>query len=1117
VATIYPSGIDNNITLPRTIDLVTPVKAEVVNNNRDTIIVIENELGIDPSREFGTVRARLDYMTGLIEAVSGGLNTVSQDGVDIVSPATSLNFTGSVTVTDGGSGQANVEIIGGGDAEQESFSATAGQISFTLSETPANAATVQMFINGSKYEYGVDYNVSGTTVSYIGTDYTIQLNDVVEFWYLIPGGGSGGGETLAETLVLGNLTGGSDIIINGGTDFTIRTPIPGSPIGFKLFYDIDANTALPCSQIEMRAQTNIGTGAGGEFDVGSGSGGDGGSFSLTSGDATANGGEGGVIGIIAGDGYAGTTADGGSVIIRSGTAFGTGNAGDIEISGRESITGRGGSVNIGGGDTAGSNPGTVNLNGGDCSSTSGLASGGGVSLHAGDSSVNGSGGTVTITSGDGVGIGGNILNLCGDGATGGSFSTTGGAGTGGGGNISLTGGSNTAASGGNPGYVKLTGGAGTANNDSGGIVDIDGGAAHGSGTGGGIFINGGAGGLSGGGGGGFTFITGTSTGSARTGDFSLRTSNQTTGGDTGNISIASGNATSISVGVNSGNITLTIGDSYDDAGDINLVGGDSTVGSGSDIFLTPGDGVTAAEHGSIFLRDHTNAVIAEASGRSGLTAPFTVFTDVDIQGKLTVSGLIDPTGLVLDTQATVPGGTPAAGKSTFWIRSTDGYGIITDENGDDIVIDGVGGGAAVSQTLAQTLDVGNTTDGRSIDDTLTVNGDGYFDGKLTVTGLIDPTGIVLDTQATVPGGTPVAGKSTFWIRSTDGYGIITDENGDDTVLSGEGGGGSSNLTAPTVEEDGYIPIASNGDFSYLRGGADGEVVTWNESLLSWESQAVSGGGGTTVDTEWTAFTPVVTGSVSDPTGALAGHWRRVGDTMVIRMTCSYTGAQGGSGSYSFYLPDGYSIDLNKIDMPTSDVPYVMLGRGLYWDKSDASTPNREVYPAYNQSGVFYCLVEDSNNIMGSTIPATPAANDWYQLEWVVPIEGWGVGGGSGSVQIIDLLAGVSTNDGYGWEVIGSTEIDPSEYSFTTSTFECVLSSTDGYVDGNYIAQARLYNVTTASVVSDIIEVDGSASTLVSDVISLDSGSNIYEVQLRLSEDGGGTDFATCSMARIKLE
>ncbi len=67
----YPSQLDGSLELPPTTDDVTPVKAEVVNRLRDAILAIESELGVDPSREFGTVRARLDNMSDLINDLYG--------------------------------------------------------------------------------------------------------------------------------------------------------------------------------------------------------------------------------------------------------------------------------------------------------------------------------------------------------------------------------------------------------------------------------------------------------------------------------------------------------------------------------------------------------------------------------------------------------------------------------------------------------------------------------------------------------------------------------------------------------------------------------------------------------------------------------------------------------------------------------------------------------------------------------------------------------------------------------------------------------------------------------------------------------------------------------------
>lgn len=114
MATQYPEGIDNATTLPKIIDLVTPVDAVSVNLLRDAIVAIETELGIEPSIGYATVRDRLDALTLLVEASGAGVQSIKQDGVSIVAPATSINFTGAVSVTDAGDCEATVEILSSG-------------------------------------------------------------------------------------------------------------------------------------------------------------------------------------------------------------------------------------------------------------------------------------------------------------------------------------------------------------------------------------------------------------------------------------------------------------------------------------------------------------------------------------------------------------------------------------------------------------------------------------------------------------------------------------------------------------------------------------------------------------------------------------------------------------------------------------------------------------------------------------------------------------------------------------------------------------------------------------------------------------------------------------------
>lgn len=192
MATKYPSGIDDNLSLPRAIDLITPVSAEVVNDLRDTIIAIENELGINPSREFGNVSDRLDSITYLIGTggAAGGNVAVQNEGSTVLTTAKTLNFIGAnVNVTDAGSCQANIEINSDIQVVQETIIVNPLDVNtFKLSTTPSDADTVQMFVNGIKQKYGKDYTVSGNTVLFISPDLTMLTAFEVEFFYVVTGG-----------------------------------------------------------------------------------------------------------------------------------------------------------------------------------------------------------------------------------------------------------------------------------------------------------------------------------------------------------------------------------------------------------------------------------------------------------------------------------------------------------------------------------------------------------------------------------------------------------------------------------------------------------------------------------------------------------------------------------------------------------------------------------------------------------------------------------------------------------------------------------------------------------------------------------------------------------------
>ena len=61
--------------------------------------------------------------------------------------------------------------------------ATASQTVFTLDEVPFDDNDVEMKINGVSYLITTDYTISGTTATWLDTDFTLDAGDKVEFIY----------------------------------------------------------------------------------------------------------------------------------------------------------------------------------------------------------------------------------------------------------------------------------------------------------------------------------------------------------------------------------------------------------------------------------------------------------------------------------------------------------------------------------------------------------------------------------------------------------------------------------------------------------------------------------------------------------------------------------------------------------------------------------------------------------------------------------------------------------------------------------------------------------------------------------------------------------------------
>ena len=172
--TVYPNAIDGSDQLPVITDNVTAVMAEVINRHRDAILAIEAQLGVLPAGTFSTVRARLDaMMTGGSGGGGGGQITVQDESITLLSDARILNFLGlgiTAIVGDVPTKRIDISVAGGAATQvQETLPVTSpGQTAFTLSQTPAQSNSVELFINGIKAAYGSDYLCVGTAVTYVG-------------------------------------------------------------------------------------------------------------------------------------------------------------------------------------------------------------------------------------------------------------------------------------------------------------------------------------------------------------------------------------------------------------------------------------------------------------------------------------------------------------------------------------------------------------------------------------------------------------------------------------------------------------------------------------------------------------------------------------------------------------------------------------------------------------------------------------------------------------------------------------------------------------------------------------------------------------------------------------
>lgn len=128
-------------------------------------------------------------------------------------------------------------------------------------------------------------------------------------------------------------------------------------------------------------------------------------------------------------------------------------------------------------------------------------------------------------------------------------------------------------------------------------------------------------------------------------------------------------------------------------------------------------------------------------------------------------------------------------------------------------------------------------------------------------------------------------------------------------------------------------------------------------------------------TAWVAYTPTVSNNTNVATRE--GFWRRIGDSMELRIGVAWNGAGAGS-DFTVELPTGYTIDTTKL--PSNSV--LSLGTGQWYD---ASVSRKIVAVRYNTTTVVAFDVSGGTSL----IPGTDFADgDSLTFQILIPITGW---------------------------------------------------------------------------------------------------------------------------------
>lgn len=436
-------------------------------------------------------------------------------------------------------------------------------------------------------------------------------------------------------------------------------------------------------------------------------------------------------------------------------------------------------------------------------------------------------------------------------------------------------------------------------------------------------------------------------------------------------------------------------------------------GTASHVVINDGSGVMSSE-----------AALAKVRGGSGqdnssLTFPASG-TLATLAGTETLSGKTFSDAITLTEIATPT--TPSAGLKKFYAK-TDGKIYTLNDLGEEVEV-GSGGGSGGGKNYFENPEFETNIDGVTTydDSSAYVNGEGGSPSAITVA---------------FNGTTPLAGEGDLEISKSaaDGSGegvtlttrtIDRADRGENLIIQFEWDGTHANYASGDMKlyaystgtdatilpvypiaglnDDGTLPQQKTKIVAYVPTSSTTDstvrvslhVETSNASAYDVYVDSFKVGPDMVVPgaivTDWQSFTP--TGSwVSNTT--YTGLWRRIGSDIEVQAKILTTGAPT-STSLTINLPSGLTLDTAKMLSSVGTLNTIPNSQTSIWD-DNVSTRYAGRLTYNNSTSFFVGFFTDVNTTyervdsVGHTAPFTWAANDYVNITYKVPIQGWSSG------------------------------------------------------------------------------------------------------------------------------